>query len=72
MNARAHASPKPGQAPHLLSVYDGAVHIGDLKDCGKHGIVAYTIGKRGRIKVGTFETRADAMRALNDKATGRA
>jgi hypothetical protein len=65
MSTRARNSRRPGQAPRLLSVYDGAVHIGDLKDCGKHGVVAYAIGKRGRIKIGIFANRIEAMRAVS-------
>jgi hypothetical protein len=65
MSVRARASSKLGQVPRLLSVYDGAVHVGYLKDCGKQGIVAYAIGKGGRIKIGTFANRFEAMRAVS-------
>jgi hypothetical protein len=65
MSTRARASRKPGQAPHLLSVYDGAIHVGDIKDCGKHGVIAYAIGERDRIKIGTFANRIEAMRGVS-------
>src|SRR5438876_674365 len=64
MSTLAHASRMPGQAPHLLLVYDSAVHVSDLKDYGKQGIAAYTVGKRGRSRIGTFANRLEAMRAV--------
>lgn len=48
-----------------LAVYDGRVRIGEIEDRGRGRVVAYAVGKRGRIKIGTFANRIEAMRAVS-------
>jgi len=64
MSARTRAALKPGQAPHPLSVYDGQLWIGEIEDRGRGRVTAYALREGNRVKIGTFETRADAMRAI--------
>jgi hypothetical protein len=50
--------------PPPLAVYDGQRCIGKIEDRGYGRIVAYAITEHSRVKVGTFETRVEAMRAI--------
>lgn len=48
-----------------LAVYDGRQCIGEIEVRGRGQIVAYAIDKCGRIEIGQFANRVDAMRAIS-------
>jgi hypothetical protein len=48
----------------MLSIYNGTAHIGGIEDRGRGRVTGYAVFASGRKKVGIFDTRADAMRAL--------
>jgi hypothetical protein len=52
-----------------LAVYDGLLCIGEIEDRGRGRVVAYAVGKRGRIKIGNFANRLEAMRAVSPGRT---
>lgn len=48
-----------------LAVYSGRLLIGEIEDRGRGKVIAFRLDHpRHRIKVGTYPTRRDAMRAL--------
>jgi hypothetical protein len=65
MSAQTRLSGKRAHAAHTLAVYDGTTHVGDVKDCGKQGVISYAIGRVRRIRIGTFANRTEAMRAVS-------
>jgi len=48
-----------------MAVYDGQDCIGEIEERGRSRIVAYAIDKRGRIEIGEFANRIEAMRAVS-------
>jgi hypothetical protein len=65
MSARTQRrSGEPERPVHILSIYDGTAYIGEIEDRGSGRVTVYAISASGRKKVGIFDTRADAMRAL--------
>jgi hypothetical protein len=47
-----------------LAVYDGTKQVGEIDDRGRGKATAFCVGPRLRIKVGVFENRTAAMRAI--------
>jgi hypothetical protein len=48
-----------------LAVYDGRDCIGEIEERGRGRIVAYAIDKRGRVEIGEFANRIDAVDAVS-------
>ena len=48
-----------------MAVYDGRDCIGEIEERGPNRIFAYAIDKRGRIEIGEFANRIEAMRAVS-------
>jgi hypothetical protein len=48
-----------------LMVYDGQVAIGEVEDHGDRDIIAFQLTATGRVRIGTFPTRREAMRAVS-------
>jgi hypothetical protein len=61
-----------GRVTTPLSVYDGQQLIGEIEDRGRRTVIAYRFHQRRRMKVGTFPTRIEAMRAVAKPAPERA
>ena len=51
-------------SPGLLAVYDGTKQVGEIDDRGRGKATAFCVGPKRRIKVGVFEDRTAAMRAI--------
>jgi hypothetical protein len=51
-----------GPAPMI--VYDGRTAIGEIVDAGPGKIKAYALTESGRVPLGSFPTRRQAMRAI--------
>jgi hypothetical protein len=51
-----------------LLVYDGTNHVGQIEDRGRGKVTAFRVGPKRRIKLGTFEDRTAAMRAIAAEA----
>jgi hypothetical protein len=49
-----------------LQVYDGQKLIGELKDHGRGSVDAFGVDQSRRVKIGTFQNRTDAMRAISE------
>ncbi len=47
-----------------LQLYSGQLLVGEIEDHGRGRVIAFRLDRRRRIKVGTYPTRRDAMRAL--------
>jgi len=62
---RKRASRNADPAATLLSVYDGTLQVGEIEDHGRRRVLAFAIGKRGRVKIGIFANRLEAMRAVS-------
>jgi hypothetical protein len=48
-----------------LQLYDGQKLIGELKDYGRGNVDTFGVDQRRRVKIGTFQNRTDAMRAIS-------
>ncbi len=46
-------------------VYDGTAAIGEIEDHGDRHIIAFQLTPAGRVRIGTFPTRREAMRAVS-------
>jgi hypothetical protein len=54
-----------GKTVQPLQVYDGQKLIGELKDYGRGNVDAFGVDQGRRVKIGTFQNRTDAMRAIS-------
>jgi hypothetical protein len=48
-----------------MVIYDGRVAIGEIVDHGPGKVKAYALNESGRVPLGSFPTRRDAMRAIS-------
>jgi hypothetical protein len=55
---------KGSQAGDGMIVYDGRTAIGEIVDAGPGKVKAYALTESGRISLGSFPTRREAMRAI--------
>lgn len=65
MNCRAGPRRQASTTAKWLAEYDGRVCIGEIEEHGRGRVVAYAVGKRGRVKIGIFPSRVEAMRAVS-------
>ena len=56
MKAKRNAAP--------LQIYDGQMLVGEVEDHGRGNVVAFKFEGSGRVEIGIFPTRIDAMRAV--------
>jgi hypothetical protein len=54
-----------GRAVQPLQVYDGQLLIGELRDYGPGNVDAFRLDRKRRVRVGTYSTRLEAMRAIS-------
>ena len=47
-----------------MLVYDGRTAIGEICEVGPKNVKAYALTESGRIPLGSFPTRREAMRAI--------
>jgi hypothetical protein len=55
---------RAADAEKRLAVYDGRDCVGEIEERGGGRIVAYAIEQQGRVEIGKFANRIDAMRAI--------
>jgi hypothetical protein len=56
---------KGSQAGDGMIVYDGRTAIGEIVDAGPGKVKAYSLTESGRVSLGSFRTRTEAMRAIS-------
>jgi hypothetical protein len=61
---------KGSQAGHGMIVYDGRTAIGEIVDAGHGKVKAYALTESGRVSLGSFPTRREAMRAISINQPG--
>jgi hypothetical protein len=52
-----------------MIVYDGRTAIGEIVDHGPGKVKAYSLTESGRVSLGSFPTRREAMRAISAQHT---